>query len=180
MEKRRVLAPVAVALEKRDTELVESEKAKLSLRKTIIGLWIVCGLMIITGNIAGGFFVGIVAVAVMVFKNNFWVKPAIEELETANKKLSQERNNEDYINGKDGFPEKFYTYTDAFRLWKLINEGRAESLKESYNLLETQHFHEDQLSIQEEMRSLQEDTAASAKMAAIASTVSAVNTTFKK
>ena|GEM_PF-1519761 len=91
--------------------------------------------------------------------------------------LMQEKSNPEYQNGLNGFPAKFYHYSEIYRLWKLISEGRAETLKEAYNLLETQHFYEDQLSMQEEMRNLQQDIAFTGKVTAVASVVSAINTT---
>ena len=84
-----------------------------------------------------------------------------------------------YVQGADGFPEKFYNYWDALRLWKLVNENRATSLQEAFNLLETQHFQEDQLSMQAEMNRLQADIATNSKIAAVASTVTAFNTRRK-
>ena len=83
-----------------------------------------------------------------------------------------------YVQGADGFPEKFYNYWDALRLWKLGNENRATSLQEAFNLLETQHFQEDQLSMQAEMNRLQADIATNSKIA-VASTVTAFNTRRK-
>lgn len=86
---------------------------------------------------------------------------------------------DDYVQGADGFPEKFYNYWDVLRLWNLVNENRATSLQEAFNLLETQHFQEDQLSMQAEMNRLQEDIATSSKITAVASTVTAFNTRHK-
>lgn len=199
-EKRIALAPVAIAQQERDSKRYKSEKAEKRLRKTIIGFWVVGILFYLTGldgqkqpllyvdengvqqlNNVGALLlmVGIAAI-IMAVKYKFWVKPAHEILDEANQKLRQEENMPAYIEGRNGFPEEFYTYSDAYRLWKLVNEGRAESLREAYNLLEKQNFYEDQLAIQEETRSLQADTAASAKIAAIAATVAAVNTTNNK
>ncbi|ANW84564.1 hypothetical protein SanJ4206_0313c [Streptococcus anginosus] len=53
-------------------------------------------------------------------------------------------------------------------------------MKEAYNVLENQHFQEDQLSVQEEIRSLQEDVARSARQAAASSTISAINSFRRK
>ncbi|WP_186822565.1 hypothetical protein [Streptococcus sp. HMSC034E03] len=50
------------------------------------------------------------------------------------------------------------------------------TLQEAYNLLETQQFQENQLSIQEETRALQHDIASSARVAAVGSVISAFNT----
>ena len=198
-EKRIALAPVAIAQQDRAPKQFKSEKAEKRLRKTIIAFWVfaLIGLFfggsanepLIYNDAAGvaqtnnmGYFLifGVIAAIIMAVKYKFWVKPAHEILDEANQKLRQEENMPAYIEGRNGFPEEFYTYSDAYRLWKLVNEGRAESLREAYNLLEKQNFYEDQLAIQEETRSLQADTAASAKIAAIAATVAAVNTTNNK
>ena len=64
------------------------------------------------------------------------------------------------------------------RLWKLVNENRARDLQEAFNILETQHFQEDQLAAQEEIKSLQEDIAASTHSAAVNSGIAAVSSTI--
>ncbi|TWT10370.1 hypothetical protein [Streptococcus sp. sy004] len=58
-------------------------------------------------------------------------------------------NDSAYLEVKLGFPEKFYNYHDIYRLYKLIEEYRADSLKEAFNLLESQHFQENQQFYQE-------------------------------
>ena len=50
-------------------------------------------------------------------------------------------------------------------------------MQEAFNLLEIQQYRANQMAIQEQIKAIQEDTARSAKIAAVASTVSAVNST---
>lgn len=83
-----------------------------------------------------------------------------------------------YQNGRKGFPEKFYNYWDALRLWNLVNENRARDLQDAFNILENQHFQESQMQIQAEIKSLQEDIAASSHRAAVNSGIAAASTTI--
>ncbi|WP_414734685.1 hypothetical protein [Carnobacterium divergens] len=124
----------------------------------------------------GAIILGSIAVVLMLRKNNYWVKPASQALQESKQVFSQEANNPNYVNGSNSFPEEFYNYSDVYRLWRLINEGRAETLKEAYSLLEQQYFYEDQMSIQEEIKCLQQDIASAAKVSTVATTLTAVNT----
>lgn len=128
------------------------------------------------GGLGGIILFGGILLLLLYVKSLRYTKPAENKLAEAQNILKQEKNNPDYINGSKNFPAKFYNYSDLFRLWNFINEERAESLKEAYNLLETQQFHEDQMAIQEDIRRLQQETATSSKVTAAASVVTAYNT----
>lgn len=198
-EKKRITAPVAAAEEQvhkaRDAYTSATKKWRviivILLILTVGYLWFCT-----TGNLrffyfdgsgtlqAGGIgglilFGGIAALLIH-RKITHHIKPAEANLAKANKALQQARNNPDYQNGARDFPAKFYNYYDIYRLWNFINEGRAESLKEAYNLLETQQFQEDQMAIQEDIRHLQHETATASKVTAAASVVNAVNSIRKK
>lgn len=128
------------------------------------------------GGLGGIILFGGILLLLLYIKNLRYTNPAKNKLAEAQNILRQEKNNPDYINGSKNFPAKFYNYSDLFRLWSIINEERAESLKEAYNLLETQQFHQDQMAIQEDIRRLQQETATSSKINAAASVVTAFNT----
>lgn len=132
------------------------------------------------GGVGGLVLFGGIAALLLYRKITHYVKPAEAKLAEANKALQRARNNPDYQNGAKDFPAKFYNYYDIYRLWDFINEGRAESLKEAYNLLETHQFQEDQIAIQEDIRRLQHETANASKVTAAASVVNAVNSFRKK
>lgn len=65
----------------------------------------------------------------------------------ARNNLNAEYNRPEYVGGQEGFPSKFYSYTAISKLMNLIQENRAASLQEAYNLLETQGIREEQLRI---------------------------------
>ena len=94
--------------------------------------------------------------------------------------LRQARTNPEYQNGARDFPAKFYNYYDISRLWNIISEGRAASLIEAYNLLETQQFQQDQMAIQEDIRRLNREIAAASKVNAAASVITAYKTSKRK
>ena len=114
--------------------------------------------------LAGLFFLGEFYFFLLYVKSLLYTNPAEKKLVEAQNILRQEKSKPDYINGSKNFPAKFYNYSDLFRLWNIINEGRAESLKEAYNLLETQQFQQDQMAIQEDIRRLQQETATTSKI----------------
>lgn len=109
--------------------------------------------------------------------NKLYIHLFNEQIAKDQAKLSEELDSPVYQNGKNRFPEKFYNYGDVYLLWKLVSENRATTLQEAFNLLETQQYRANQMAIQEQIKAIQEDTARSAKIAAVASTVSAVNST---
>lgn len=146
------------------------------LKKTIIFLAVFGVIGFMAGQPMTGFIWLAAAVGVFFYKKTKWVQPATEVLTAARQRLDQERQNPNYINGAQGFPSEFYNYSEVYRLWKLVNENRATSLQEAFNLLEKQHFYEDQKSAQEEIVSLQQDIAASSRWNAAASTVTAFST----
>lgn len=129
------------------------------------------------GGLGGIILFGGILLLVLWTKSMRYTNPAQNKLAEAQNILKQEKNKPDYISGSKNFPAKFYNYSDLFRLWNIINEGRAESLKEAYNLLETQQFQQDQMAIQEDIRRLQQETATASKVNAAASVVTAYNTT---
>ncbi|MHA8109931.1 hypothetical protein ACYATP_00070 [Lactobacillaceae bacterium Melli_B4] len=194
-EKRQLTAPVAFARNEFNNKKIELREIKKEKWKLLIwgcGFWFV---FMILKNLYDGvnnylttptdsssdldgiiFFVPIVLMIVLIIlKRKKFIEPAQREVYKSLQALKEEENNPNYMNGVNGFPQEFYNYTDIFRLYKLISEGRADTLKEAYNLLETQHFYEDQASRQEEIRSLQQDTANSARWSAIAASIVAYN-----
>ncbi len=128
------------------------------------------------GGLGGIILFGGILFLLLYAKSLRYTNPAEKKLVEAQNILKQEKNKPDYINGSKNFPAKFYNYSDLFYLWNFINEGRAESLKEAYNLLEMQQFQQDQIAIQEDIRHLQQETATSSKVNATASVIAAYNT----
>ena len=177
-DKRELTAPVAVTLKNLQEKQAKLTKAKQFLGKTIIGMFILTLLILITDSGRGLERFVFLMIGIVLFggRRLFLIQPAEAELEQAQKLHNTEISQPGYINGKKNFPEKFYNYSDTYRLYKLVEEGRALTLQEAYNLLETQQFQENQLSIQEETRALQHDIASSARVAAVGSVISAFNT----
>lgn len=116
---------------------------------------------------------GLVTTLIYFYRKNSIVQPAEQWLAESQEAYNIEVSKQAYIDGKKGFPAKFYNHHDCYRLYKLIEEHRADDLKEAFNLLESQHFNEAMLSMQDEMLALQQDVAASARMAATSSAVAA-------
>ena len=200
-DKRRLTAPVADAWRELSRARTRVNSEKKGYRRWLVGSVIFWGyLWIFTFVALYSILVGqpisedeplsfiyfmlfmlvlsIVIVRYIRHKRNKY-RQAEKVLERAETVYSDEVNNPDYIAGKNGFPEKFYNYRDTYRLWKLISEGRALTLQEAYNLLETQQFQENQLSIQEEMKAMQADIASSSRVSAAANVATAYNS-FKK
>lgn len=199
-EKKRITAPVAVAESNVNKAEQNYEKTTKKWKAGIIVLgvcfafwfvWLLIGhdtnLFYLDhngspqiGGLGGSLLFGALLAIVLYMKQNRYVKPADHKLAEALSALEQAKNNPDYQNGAKDFPAKFYNYYDIYHLWNFINEGRADSLKEAYNLLETHQFQQDQMAIQEEIRRLQQDTATASTATAAASVVNAVNSFRKK
>ncbi len=194
-EKKRLTAPVATAENKVRAAEQNYEKARKRWKWGInvsIVLLILYVLFFLSGDrrlfffnehhvfqaggLGGIILFGGILFLLLYVKNLRYTKPAESKLAEAQSILKQEKSKPDYINGSKNFPAKFYNYSDLFYLWNFINEGRAESLKEAYNLLETQQFQKNQMAIQEEIRRLQQETATSSKVNAAASVIAAYNT----
>lgn len=152
---------------------------KLKFRKTIIGFWILDVLLVISSGTEGIAPFMVITLGLMAFKYFVFIRPAQQNVAKDKSNLETELKEPKYQAGAKDFPEKFYNYSDAFRLWKLVSENRVDDLHSAFNLLETQHFQEDQLATQEEIKSLQQDIAGNAHLAAISSTFSAFNS-FRK
>jgi len=194
-EKKRLTAPVATAENNVRAAEGNYEKARKKWKWGInvsIALLILYVLLFLSGDrrlfffnehgtfeaggLGGIILFGGILFLLLYIKSLRYTNPAENRLVEAQNILKQEKNKPDYINGSRNFPAKFYNYSDLFRLWNIINEERAESLKEAYNLLETQQFQQDQMAIQEDIRRLQQDTATSSKVNAAASVITAYNT----
>lgn len=203
LKKRSETAEVATAqYELQDAENKFSN-GKKKLHKTIIMFWIItvfnyfftgdssdlmynnsilyydnASRQVALGHLGAILLPAIIAGLLMLFKYRHYLMPAQNEINKAKHHLQSAEDNPIYQNGSKGFPTKFYNYSDAYRLWKLIDENRANTLQDAFNLLETQHFYEDQISIQEEIRSLQQDIAANAEAAARSASIAASSSTI--
>ena len=179
---RQITAPMAKARQRYAAAEQKLTKVKNSFGKSIIIFSILSVLffMMDSSGVRTALIFAAIAIALIVLKYVIMLPPAQQEFDEANNQCNTEASNPAYIEGAKGFPERFYNYHDIYRLYTLIDEGRADNLKEAYNVLENQHFQEDQLSVQEEIRSLQEDVARSARQAAASSTISAINSFRRK
>lgn len=194
-EKKRLTAPVATAENnvRAAEQNYEKTRKKWKLgRNILVGFFIFFFLGFLfgeknlfyidanhnpqVGGLGGIILCGGLLIVLHFIKKKLYTHPAENKLAEAQNILKQEKNKPDYINGSKNFPAKFYNYSDLFRLWNIINEERAESLKEAYNLLEMQQFQQDQMAIQEDIRRLQQETATSSKVNATASVIAAYNT----
>lgn len=158
-----------------------------SLKRQTIG--IVIGLMILLPfttasvfKIAGGFIGEIAAFAcwggmvyaiILYFQKK---KAAAQVVEQANEKITQAMSEQAYIDGKADFPDKFYSFWTIDRLIHLINENRATSLQEAFNVAETQDFQNDQLSLQQENLAVSQSTNKMSAISAAANVFTAFNT----
>ena len=178
-EKRELLAPVAYSFKdyrNKDVKYKDiKSKTKIPLIVSILGVYI--SLTIGTAR-DGNFIVGLLGAVVFFFVARFCFKirgKAKEDMEEAKSFHGNELSRPEYRQGAEGFPSKFYNYDDVYRLYALLEEGRALTLQDAFNLLETQQFQEKQLSIQEATRALQQDIANNARVAAHNSKVAAIN-----
>lgn len=195
-EKKRITAPVAAAEDKANKAEQKYQKALkkwkpgISALLVLLAIWLI-GLFIggdtnlfyidhngspQVGGIGGTLLFGGLLALVLYMKQTRYVKPAELEREEAFKNLQQAKSNPDYKNGAKEFPQKFYNYYDIHSLWNIINEGSAETLKEAYHLLETHHFQQNQIAIQEDIRRLQHEIATTSKANVAASAITAYNT----
>lgn len=194
-EKKRLTLPVAIAENRERTAECNYEKARKKWKWGIKILFVFLILYIWyflsedrrlfyfdehhtfqAGGLGGIILFGGILLLLLYVKSLLYTTPAEKKLTEAQNILKQEKNKPDYINGSKNFPAKFYNYSDLFCLWKIIDEERAESLKEAYNLLETQQFQQDQMAMQEDIRRLQQETVIASKVNAAASVVTAYNT----
>ncbi|ADN97956.1 hypothetical protein Nizo2494_0851 [Lactiplantibacillus plantarum] len=177
--KRSATAGVASAQQALAADQDKLAKDKKRFHKTIIGFGILAvAALLLQSGASLVITSAAIAIGLFVFKYLHYLSPTNEVIQKDQASLQQELANPVYQQEANGFPEKFYNYWDALRLWKLVNENRARDLQEAFNLLETQHFQEDQLAAQEEIKSLQADIAANAHATAVNSGIAAVSSTI--
>lgn len=177
--KRSATAGVASVQQALAADQDKLAKDKKRFHKTIIGFGILAvAALLLQSGASLVITSAAIAIGLFVFKYLHYLSPTNEVIQKDQASLQQELANPVYQQEANGFPEKFYNYWDALRLWKLVNENRARDLQEAFNLLETQHFQEDQLAAQEEIKSLQADIAANAHATAVNSGIAAVSSTI--
>jgi hypothetical protein len=177
-EKRNATAGVAMLQQKLQEAQMRVEVAEKKFRKTIIALWVlaigtVLGMAGEGNHILLAIVLFSIAILLMVHKHKHYTMPAEQVKEQIQADLQNEMASSAYQTGRQGFPEKFYNYADILRLWQLVDENRARDLQEAFNILETQQYRENKLSMQEEIKGLQQDIAQSSRLTAISSTFSA-------
>lgn len=90
-----------------------------------------------------------------------------KSIRDARNNLNAEYNRPEYVGGQEGFPSKFYSYTAISKLMNLIQENRAASFQEAYNLLEIQGIQEEQLRMARHSAEYQRQQAEYSKLAII-------------
>lgn len=98
------------------------------------------------------------------------------QINTANQKIVDAKNQSAYINGMKDFPEKFYSYWTIDRLMHLIQENRATTLQDAFNVAEAQDFQNDQISLQQKNLAVAQSTNSMSKISAAANAFTAFNT----
>ena len=178
MNKRNETAAVANAEQILNEAQNKLQKDKKKFHKLMIAAWVLAAIYGY-GEYRGDALICVLfALGLFGFKYLMYIAPDNEKVQNAQAELQKELNDPIYQNGRKGFPEKFYNYWDALRLWNLVNENRARDLQDAFNILENQHFQESQMQIQAEIKSLQEDIAASSHRAAVNSGIAAASTTI--
>lgn len=105
------------------------------------------------------------AIPVIIVLRNISGHKTKKAIRDARNNLNAEYNRPEYVGGQEGFPSKFYSYTAISNLMNLIQENRAASLQEAYNLLETQGIQEEQLRIARQSAEYQRQQAEYSKKA---------------
>lgn len=171
-EKRNATAGVANAQANLSSAKRNLSNVKDKWHKTILwvgGLgiaFIILPLLNGTTDVWPAVLMVVIAAGLKYWKQINYVKPAEDAVAQKRQELDAEYDSAVYKQGMNGFPKKFYNYADIYRLWNLVNENRATTLQDAFNLLETQQFQEDQMEIQRQIRAAQEDIAANARIAA--------------
>ncbi|WP_261810859.1 hypothetical protein [Levilactobacillus humaensis] len=127
----------------------------------------------LAGIVAVACWVGLIYAIILYFQKK---KVAAQDVEQANEKIAQAMSEQAYIDGKADFPDKFYSFWTIDRLIHLINENRATSLQEAFNVAETQDFQNDQLSLQQENLAVSQSTNKMSAISAAANVFTALNT----
>lgn len=118
--------------------------------------------------------------AALIYAKITKIKESKAEVINLKNHLKDEMSRPEYLEGVKNFPTKFYDYYSLDRLYHLVNEERATTLQEAFNLLETQLHIEYQNNLAERNLATAEATERSARIAAVSSVVTAFNTSRKK
>ena len=105
------------------------------------------------------------AIPVIIVLRNISGHKTKKAIRDARNNLNAEYNRSEYVGGQEGFPSKFYSYTAISRLMNLIQENRAASFQEAYNLLEIQGIQEEQLRMARQSAEYQRQQAEYSKKA---------------
>ena len=115
----------------------------------------------------------IVLIALIILRISQGIQ-AKSKISAASQNLDHERNKPDYLSGMSGFPNKFYSYWTIDRLITLVEDTRATTLQEAYNIAENQDFQNDQLALQQQNLQVNRTTATMASIGAAASVYNAL------
>lgn len=103
-------------------------------------------------------------------------KQAQIRIDDAEQKLAEVQHQQEYQDGMNDFPQRFYNYWMIDRLMHLVQENRATSLQEAFNVAENQDFQNDQLSLQQQNLAVAQSTNNMSKISAAANVFTAYNT----
>ncbi|MCH4123718.1 MAG: hypothetical protein LKH74_07785 [Levilactobacillus sp.] len=98
------------------------------------------------------------------------------QIDQVNQQIANEQAQPDYLAGLQDFPREFYSYWTIDRLIHLVQENRATTLQEAFNVAENQNFQNDQLALQQQNLAVAESTNSAAKVSAAANVFTAMNT----
>lgn len=148
----------------------EREDMKFKYKAVYIGMVVVLLIMAVAAPYEPLFVEILVclwefAIPVIIVLRNISGHKTKKAIRDARNNLNAEYNRSEYVGGQEGFPSKFYSYTVISRLMNLIQENRAASFQEAYNLLEIQGIQEEQLRMARQSAEYQRQQAEYSKKA---------------
>ncbi|MGX7014729.1 hypothetical protein [Vagococcus silagei] len=171
---------------KEATQLEKSLSKSLAVKQQAKKSWnvpiIVLSLVGIYAGGLQGYDVGMILLGIAIILGILKyrkMKESSKKVEILEKQLELEMSKPEYQAEIQNFPIKFYDSYSINRLYQLINEERATTLQEAFNLLENQLNAEYQINLAEQNLVSVQATERSARVTAVSSTISAFNTSKK-
>lgn len=121
-------------------------------------------------------FIGLIALIYLRITRGSQLKSTIQNEQHD---LDQAESSPDYLKETDDFPNEFYSYWTIDRLIGLVKENRAITLREAFNIAETQDFQNDQLTLQQKNLAVAKSTKTMASISAMANVGTFFNTRRK-
>ncbi|KRN07532.1 hypothetical protein FD15_GL000815 [Liquorilactobacillus sucicola DSM 21376 = JCM 15457] len=181
LEKKRNLT---ADLQNARHELYIANKNLVSIRKQFKKrlIWSIVVTVVVVGMDTGSIVKGILVLGCLALLG--WVvakrvqqgNQANQQINTANQKIADAQNQPSYIEGMADFPKKFYSYWTIDRLMHLVQENRATTLQDAFNVAEAQDFQNDQIALQQQNLAVAQSTNSMSKISAAANVFTAFNT----